>query len=173
MRIESLIRELEHEAQTTRRHLERLPDGKLDWRPHPKSSTAGMLASHLVECVRWTPSIFAADELDMDPAAFRPYHAPSVQDLLRTFDAEVAQGQRAMAGSPDTSVQGLWQFKIRGKRRWEKPREDVFRDFTLSHLIHHRGQLSVYLRLMDIPVPGSYGTKRGRIVNGLRFSIDN
>ena len=155
--IDSLREEFEHEAQTTRRHLERLPDDKLGWRPHEKSFTAGGLASHIVECVAWTDSIFTQDELDFDPAVYRPWQAASVADLLKAFDDKVAGGRRALEGVADEDLTRPWSLKILGRVRFEKPKAAVFRDFTLSHLIHHRGQLSVYLRLLDVPVPGSYG----------------
>ncbi|MGQ0720760.1 MAG: DinB family protein [Candidatus Eiseniibacteriota bacterium] len=156
-RIESLLAELAHEAQTTRRYLERLSERQFDWRPHAKSFTAGQLASHLVDCIRWITPIFAADELDMGSGGYEPFCAKSSAELLASFDAEVAKAQQAMAGSTDTSATGPWRFKMHGKVWFEKPREDVFRDMTVSHLIHHRGQLSVYLRLLEVPVPGSYG----------------
>jgi uncharacterized damage-inducible protein DinB len=156
-RLDALLTELTHETATARRHLERLPDAHFDWRPHPKSFTAGRLACHIVDCVRWTPSIFSADELDLDERPYRPFLATSVASLLEGFDVEVDTATRAMASAADTGASLPWRLKMRGKVWFEKPREDVFRDMTLSHLIHHRGQLSVYLRLLDVPVPGSYG----------------
>jgi uncharacterized damage-inducible protein DinB len=156
-RIESLLAEFAHETQTARKHLERLPDHQFDWRPHAKSFTAGRLASHMVDCIRWTASIFGADELDMDAVAYKPFGATSVADLLESFDAEVAQAKQVMASTIDTSATQPWRLKMRGKVWFEKPREVVFRDMTLSHLVHHRGQFSVYLRLLEVPVPGSYG----------------
>jgi hypothetical protein len=97
--IHSLLTEFEHEARTTRKHLERLPDDKLDWRPHPKSFTAGGLASHIVECVGWADSIFTMDEFDIDPARYQPYRGKSVADLLQAFDEKVARGKQAACGS--------------------------------------------------------------------------
>ena len=155
--IESLAREFAHETTTTRVHLARLPEDKLDWRPHRKSFTAGALAAHIVECIRWADAIFTADEFDMDPATYEPRHAGTTADLLVIFDEEVARGTTALAGAGDESAQALWRLKVKGKVRFERPKAAVFRDFTLSHVIHHRGQLSVYLRLLDVPVPGSYG----------------
>lgn len=155
--IDSLIMEFEHEAQTTRKHLERLPSDKLDWRPHQKSFTARGLASHIVDCVSWADSIFNMDELDVDPAAYKPYRATSVVDLLKTFDDKVADCKQVLAGVADADMMQPWRLKVMGHLRFEKPKAAVFRDFTLSHLIHHRGQLSVYLRLLNVPVPGSYG----------------
>ena len=155
--IEELRREFEHEVQTTRKHLERVPSDKLDWRPHEKSFTARGLASHIVDCISWADSIFNQDELEVDPAAYRPFRAASVDDLLKAFDDNVAVCKQALAGATDSALMQPWRLKMMGRVRFEKPRAAVFRDMTLSHLIHHRGQLSVYLRLLNVPVPGSYG----------------
>ncbi|MBK5296785.1 MAG: DinB family protein [Vicinamibacteria bacterium] len=155
--IDLLIAEFEHEARTTRPHLERLPNDKLGWQPHPKSFTAGGLASHIVECVGWAGPIFGADELDIGLATCKPYEAASVPDLLKAFDDKVAEGTRVLAEVVDADLMRPWRLKVMGRVRFEKPKAAVFRDFTLSHLIHHRGQLSVYLRLLNVPVPGSYG----------------
>jgi uncharacterized damage-inducible protein DinB len=155
--INSVILDFEHEAQTTRRHFERLPGDKLGWRPHEKSFTAGALASHIIECIRWGDSIFNLDEFDFDPTAYKPYQATSVADLLKTFDEEVANCKRVLTGVDDAALMQPWRLKMMGRTLVDKNRADVFRDFTLSHLIHHRGQFSVYLRLLNVPVPGSYG----------------
>jgi uncharacterized damage-inducible protein DinB len=155
--IDSLTEEFEHEARTTRRHLERLPEDKLEWRPHEKSFTSGALASHITELVSWTDAIFNKDEFDFDPATYKPYLATSLADLIKTFDDNVAKGKQALAGATDDTLKQPWSFKIMGRVRFEKPKAAVFRDFTLSHMIHHRGQFSVYLRLLGVPVPGSYG----------------
>ncbi len=154
--IELLIMEFEHETQATRKHLERLPGDKLDWRPHEKSFTAGGLAAHFVECIRLGDSVFNLDELDFDPTTYQPYQTASVADLLKTFDDSVANCKQALAGAADEALMQPRRIKIMGKLWFEKNRAAVFRDFTLSHLIHHRGQFSVYLRLLDVPVPSSY-----------------
>ncbi len=154
---QALLKELEHEAQTTRRHLERLPPDQFDWRPHEKSYTASDLAAHIVECVGWGAKIFNHDEFDIDPATYQPYQPRSAAELLSAFDECVAQCRQALADVDEAALWQPWRLKIRGRARFERPRIEVFRDFTLSHLIHHRGQLSVYLRLLNIPVPGSYG----------------
>ncbi|MBI1761974.1 MAG: DinB family protein [Acidobacteria bacterium] len=154
---DSLLAEFEHEAQTTRRHLERLPDDKLDWRPHPKSFAARALVSHILECVRWGEAIFKQDEYVFDPATYNHYQITSVADLLQTFDADAANCQRALAAVTEAALTQTWRMKVGGRTVVERTKMDVFRDFTLSHLIHHRGQLSVYLRLLDVAVPGSYG----------------
>lgn len=155
--IDSLMEEFEHEAHTTRKHLERLPGDKLEWRPHEKSFTASGLASHITEMVGWTDAILNQDGLDFDPATYKPYLATSVADLLKTFDDNVTKGKQALAGVTDDALNQPWSFKIMGRVQFERPRGAVFRDVAISHIIHHRGQFSVYLRLLNVPVPGSYG----------------
>lgn len=155
--IDSLRLEFEHEAQTTRKHLERLPEEKLEWQPHEKSFTAVGLASHIVECVGWTDAIFNLDEFNFDPATFKPYQAKSVADLLETFESNVQKGKQALAEAREATLDQPWRLKVAGRLLFERSRADVVRDFVLSHVIHHRGQLSVYLRLLEVPVPGSYG----------------
>lgn len=156
-----LLAEFSREASVTRRHLARIPDHRLDWRPHPKSYSAGELASHLLECVRWAGVIFGADEYDFDPAAYRPHRAATIAGLLDDFDREVAAGETALRAASTAASRSAadepWRMKVRGRIRLERSRADALRDFTLSHQIHHRGQLTVYLRLLDVPVPGSYG----------------
>jgi len=154
---DSLIAEFEREAQTTRRHLERLPGDKLDWRPHEKSFTAVGLASHIVEMIGWADSILNLDELDIDPATYKPYEAASVADLLKTFDDNVGAIKKALAGVSDATLEQSFRFKVAGQLYSERPKAEVLRDVVLSHVTHHRGQFSVYLRLLDIPVPESYG----------------
>jgi uncharacterized damage-inducible protein DinB len=156
-RIETLLAEFAHETETARKHLERLPADQFEWRPHTKSFTAGQLGSHMVDCIRFIQPIFGADELDMDPTGYKPFHATSVAVLLETFDVDVAKAKQVIASSADTSATHPWRLKVSGQVWFEKPREAVYRDMTLSHLVHHRGQFSVYLRLLDVPVPGSYG----------------
>ena len=155
--IDSLITEFDHETQTTRKHLERLPEDKLNWRPHEKSFTAAGLASHITEMVGWADAILKQDGLDFDPATYKPYVTTSVADLLKTFDDNVAKGKQALAGVTEDNLDQPWGFKIMGRVQFERPRAAVFRDVALSHIIHHRGQFSVYLRLLNVPVPGSYG----------------
>jgi uncharacterized damage-inducible protein DinB len=147
--------EFDRETKATRQYLARLPGDKLAWRPHAKSFTAGDLASHIVECVRWTGAIFGQDEFDA--TTFTPCRASSAEELLGTFDLDVRRGTLLLAGLDDWGLMSPWRMTIKGKLRFERPKAMVFRDFTLSHLIHHRGQLSVYLRLLDVPVPGAYG----------------
>jgi uncharacterized damage-inducible protein DinB len=154
---ESLAKELTNEARTTRRHLERLPDDKLGWKPHPKSYSAGELACHLVDCIRWTEPLFTSDAFDLDPATYRICKAESVAELLATFDADVARCAAVLAGVADEDLVKTWRLSVKGKQMFERPKTAVFRDFVIKHLIHHRGQLTVYLRLLDVPLAGTYG----------------
>jgi uncharacterized damage-inducible protein DinB len=155
--LESLTNEFAHEAETTRKHLERLPDDKFDWKPHQKSFSAVGLASHIVDCLGWTESIFNAHEFDFDPATYKPYQAASKNALLTDFDEKIRIGKEALLKANEAGLDEPWTLKMKGNVWFEKPRAAVFRDFVLSHIIHHRGQFSVYLRLLEVPVPGSYG----------------
>src|SRR5215212_7270625 len=134
--IDWLATQFDHETKTTRRHLERLPDDKLDWRPHEKSYTARALASHIVECVTWTPEVFTKNELSSDSATYKPYQASSINELMETFEKAVADGKRVLEGLDDEAAMQPWSLKMNGHTLFERPRMDVFRDFTLSHLIH-------------------------------------
>lgn len=156
-RLESLVLEFAHETAITRTHLARLPDASFEWRPHPRSFTAGELACHMIDCIALATAVFGADELDIDPATHQTCRTASEAALIETFDAAVAAALAAMAASDDSDAVRPWRFKIRGKVRFEKSREAAFRDMALSHLVHHRGQFSVYLRLLEVRVPGSYG----------------
>jgi len=155
--LESLIAQYNQETRTTRRLLERIPADRFEWRPHPKSFTAGGLGSHIVDCVNWLDPIFTLDELDVDPSTFRAYRAASLDALLTAFDETVTSGKGILAGLDESTLKAPWRLKLLGKVRLERPKAEAFRDFTLSHMIHHRGQLSVYLRLLEVPVPGAYG----------------
>ena len=155
--IEWLATQFDRETKITRRHLERLPDDKFDWRPHEKSYTAGELASHLVECVNWTTEIFTKPGIDIDPATYQPYKATSTEEVLEGLEQAVANGKRVLAETNEEAAMQPWSLSVKGNKFFERPRVDVLNDFTLHHLIHHRGQFSVYLRLMDVPVPGTYG----------------
>ncbi len=153
----SLGTEFQRETTTTRGFLQRIPANHWAWRPHPKSFTVGSLGAHLVDCVGWVESIVTLDELDIDPATFQPCAADSPEALLALYDEAVATGARLLPPHDESALAAPWRLKVRGKTRLERLKADVVRDFTLSHLIHHRGQLSVYLRLLDLPVPGAYG----------------
>lgn len=152
--------ELEHEAATTRRCIERFKDDQLGWKPHGKSMSVGQLISHLAEIPGWTPATFQMDELDLSPPGGAPY-APtlyaSVEETLAAFDKGVSEAKEALAAASDEAYGQNWTMLFGGTKLFTMPRAAVVRTWVLNHLIHHRGQLSVYLRLLEIPVPPIYG----------------
>ena len=110
-----------------------------------------------MDCIRFAAPIFSGDELDIDPSTFAPFSAATTRELLEVFDAEVARATQAIRQTNDPDATQPWRMLFNGRVIFTRPREAAFQDMTLSHLVHHRGQLSVYLRLLDIPVPPSYG----------------
>lgn len=155
-----LLSELEYEAAVTRKCIERFKDDQLGWKPHPKSMSAGHLISHLAEIPAWIAPTLKGTELDLSPPGGTPYTPPlqaSVAEVLAKFDQAVAEGKEVLAGAEDSSFGEPWSLLAGGHTIFTMPRAAVMRSFVLSHMIHHRGQLSVYLRLLDIPVPSIYG----------------
>jgi uncharacterized damage-inducible protein DinB len=153
---EGLLAEYDHEMATTRRLLERVPDDKLTWRPHAKSMALGELATHISNLPEWAVTILNDSSFDLasSPATLAP--RGSRADIVRHFDEVVAKTRTALDRS-DAEYMGMWTLKRGGHEIFSMPRIATFRSFVLSHLIHHRGQLSVYLRLNDVPVPPIYG----------------
>jgi len=158
--LKAAIQEFESEAATTRRVLERIPDDKFSWKPHPKSMSMGELASHIAELSDWVEGSIVADEFDMHPPGGEMMKTPvftTNADLLKAYDANVAKAKAALAGTDDAKLLEIWKLKKGGESIMEMPREVVIRYWVLNHMAHHRGQMSVYLRLNDIPVPSIYG----------------
>jgi uncharacterized damage-inducible protein DinB len=148
--------DLEHELASTRKVLERVPDDKLSWRPHQKSRTLGELAQHVAQ-LPWLFHV-AATEANLDAGTRPPpLEAASTAALLAKFD-ETSAAARAAFGRIDANMLNQeWSLLFRGKVFFTIPRYSALRTFVLSHLVHHRGMLLVYLRLLDVPVPGLYG----------------
>jgi uncharacterized damage-inducible protein DinB len=151
----SLGMELDMEAATARRCIERFSDDQLGWKPHAKSMSVGQLISHLAEIPAWAVPTFAQDELALDNYV-APNHT-TVAEVLAAFDASVAAAKEALASADEATFGDSWSLVAGGHKIFTMPRAAVMRAFVLSHFIHHRGQLSVYLRLLDIPVPSIYG----------------
>lgn len=153
---DALLAEFDHEIGTTRKLLERVPDDKLAWKPHEKSMTLGGLATHLGSIPRWAGTIL--NETSFDLAASPPPEPDrtSRAAILSLFDESRGQARAAM-DKLDAEYAAAWTLKRGGQEVFSMPRIAAFRSFVLSHLIHHRGQLSVYLRLNDVPVPAIYG----------------
>ena len=155
--LESLVGEFDSEMRGTRRMLECIPGERYDWRPHAKSFTIGHLAAHIVDSVDWVEHILARDEFEFDPRTYKTSEGAPLDALLAKFDDRVAAGKKILAGLDEAAIASHWRLKVLGTVRVDRPKAAAIRDFTLSHVIHHRGQLSVYLRLLDVPVPGVYG----------------
>jgi len=153
---ELVLAEFDHEMGATRRLLERLPDDKLGWRPHARSMTMGGLATHLGNIPNWSAAILDGDSFDLTAAPPPMEERTSRSDVLALFDASTRTARGAMDKS-DAEYMGRWTLKRGGQEVFSMPRVAVFRSFVISHSVHHRGQLSVYLRLNDVPVPAIYG----------------
>jgi uncharacterized damage-inducible protein DinB len=157
---ETLLPEYDHETATTRKLLERIPADKATWAPHPKSFTLGALCLHLAEMPTWAVMALKETELDMNPPGGSGYQRPaweSKEALLRTFDDNAAAARARIAQASDAEFMVGWTLKSGGQAIFTIPRVAVVRTWVMNHVIHHRGQLSVYLRLLDVPVPSIYG----------------
>jgi uncharacterized damage-inducible protein DinB len=153
---QALLPEFDHEMATTRRLLERVPDDKLGWKPHDRSMTMGQLAIHLAMLPHWSESILSEDSFDVATSPPTP-KLTSRQEILGLFDQSAAVARKAIAAAGDETMMKTWSLVAGGKTIFAQPRIGVLRGFIMSHSIHHRGQLSVYLRLNDVPVPSIYG----------------
>jgi uncharacterized damage-inducible protein DinB len=156
----SILPEFDHEMATTRRILERVPESDPGWKPHPKSYALGDLAIHVATLPSWATFTLQQTDLDLAPAGGAAYSAPTFKnasDTLGMFDASVQAGRQAIESTSDADFMVPWTLKKGGQSIFTLPRIAVLRSFVLNHLIHHRGQLSVYLRLRDVPLPSVYG----------------
>lgn len=153
---QALLPEFDHEMQTTRRTLERVPEDKLGWKPHQKSMSLGGLATHLATINHWVDATMGMDAFDVAGVPPNP-ELKSRAEILAAFDQNAASARKAIAGASDADLMKPWSLLSSGKAVFTLPRIAVLRSFILNHTIHHRGQLSVYLRLNDVAVPSIYG----------------
>lgn len=156
----TLLPEFDHEMAGCRATLARIPTSRFDYRPHPKSFTLGKLANHLASVPTWLITALETTELDfVDPAvaARMPLPATTTEALLAQFDEDVRNARAALAAATDEDLATPWTGRSQGKVVFTLPRLAVYRGFILNHMIHHRAQLTVYLRLLDLPVPALYG----------------
>ncbi|HVP42917.1 MAG TPA: DinB family protein [Terriglobales bacterium] len=157
---QSLLPEFDQEMASTRRTLERVPDDKFGWKPHPKSGTMGWLAGHVANLPSWPTSILGGDSLDINPPGQPAPKSPSIgsrAELLAAFDKNLRESRQAIAAASDQELMKPWSLLSGGKTILTLPKVAVLRSFVMNHLIHHRAQLTVYLRLNDVPVPALYG----------------
>lgn len=156
---DGLLSEFDHEIATTRKVLERVPEGKPEFKPHDKSMAMDRLAGHIAELPGWAKETMLQDSIEMGGAAAGagPLKMTSRKQLLEEFDKRAAAGRAAIASASDDAFMKPWSLIAGGKAVFTLPKIAVLRGFVMNHMIHHRGQLSVYLRLNDVPVPSIYG----------------
>jgi uncharacterized damage-inducible protein DinB len=155
--IDLLLPEYDREMGLVRKTLERVPGDRFDFKPHDKSMSLGQLAGHLGTIPTWATETMKGTELNLKSDGPR-LPAPDSRDaLLAAFDGHVKDGRQRLADASDAELLVPWTFKVDGKALFTMPRATVLRNFVLNHAVHHRGQLTVYLRLLDVPVPSLYG----------------
>ncbi len=155
-----MLGEFDQEMQNTRKTLERCPDEKWNWKPHEKSGTLGWLAGHVATMVSWLPTTLNTKELDYAPVGGPAYQPPKIENrkgLLVEFDKNAAEARAALSSVSDAEMMKGWKLLAGGKEIFTLPRVACIRGMVLNHLIHHRAQLTVYYRLLGVPVPGLYG----------------
>jgi uncharacterized damage-inducible protein DinB len=153
---EMLLPEFDQEMANTRKIVDCVPEKKFAWKPHEKSMTLGRLASHVAEMPQWAVHTISADKLELTPGTM-PFNAATKAELMEALDKNAAAAREAIAGASDEHLGKTWALIYGGQTILEMPRAGVLRGMVMSHMIHHRGQLSVYLRLIDVPIPGMYG----------------
>jgi uncharacterized damage-inducible protein DinB len=157
---QTMLGEFDQEMQNTRKILECIPDDKWNWKPHDKSGTVGWLASHVATLPGWATMTINTEELDYAPVdgpSFQPPKVGNRKEALEVFDKEVAAARAALASVSDQEIMKGWKLLAGGQEVMTLPRVACIRGFVMNHLIHHRAQLGVYYRLLDISVPGLYG----------------
>ena len=153
--VEPVLNEFREEVPAIRRVLERVPGDKLAWKPHPKSRSLGELAAHVAGVCGMAEKIIKFDEFA--PGGPSPTPAKSVEEIRATFEKNVFSSEEALKGMSEETARGSWRLVFKGKEIFRKPRMQALRTNMLNHIYHHRGQLSVYLRLLDVAVPVVYG----------------
>jgi uncharacterized damage-inducible protein DinB len=153
---EGLLAEFDHEMAATRRLFACVPDGRLGWKPHERSRSIAALGAHIAEVTRWSEPILELERFDVENAPAPPLEPATLAELMSLFADSIA-GARSRLGRNDVELNATWSLLQGGQELFSLPRAAAFRTFVLGHVVHHRGQLSVYLRLNDIPVPPIYG----------------
>ena len=148
--------EFDEEMKNTRKVLERIPDGKFDYKPHQKSMPLGRLAGHIAEFPSWAKSTLEIETLTIPPD-FKPWEPKNRQEVLDRFDKNLAEARPFLERATDEDFGKIWTLIWQGNPVISMPRSAVLRSVVMNHMIHHRAQLGVYLRLNEIPVPGAYG----------------
>lgn len=153
---EMMLPEFDQEMASSRKVLEAVPEDKYGWKPHEKSMTLGRLAGHVAEMTSWAVATINQDKVEMTPGT-PPTTATSKAQILHVFDGELGAARAALASVGDEAMMQPWSLIVGGHTVFTMPRIAVYRSMVMNHMIHHRAQLGVYLRLLDVPVPGVYG----------------
>lgn len=154
---DSMLNEFREEAAVTKRVLDRIPGDKLSWKPHAKSMTLGQLASHVATVPGSVAKIAQSDTFDVSQGSFVPPQPKDMQEVHAAFEQSVRDAEECLTGMTEQKAQGNWRLMFKDREVFTKPRISILRTIMLNHWYHHRGQLSVYLRLLDVPVPLIYG----------------
>jgi uncharacterized damage-inducible protein DinB len=154
---QAMINEIKHEAAQTKKLLERVPFDKFDWSPHEKSMKLGRLAIHIAEIPRWSSRILAATEFDFTKAGYKAAEVHSTEELVQLSENNIQTALDDFNTTKDEDLLASWTFRRGEHVIFTLPRAAAIRTLAMNHLLHHRGQLSVYLRLLNIPIPGMYG----------------
>jgi len=155
--LDPMLSEFREEVETTRRILSRVPADKLAWKPHPKSMSLGQLAIHIAMVPGRLAKLTQLDGFDVTQGSFIPPSPGSLEEIQATFEESVRDAENCIQGMTDERARGVWCLRAGDKEIFTKPRISVMRSIMLNHWYHHRGQLSVYLRLLDVPIPAIYG----------------
>jgi uncharacterized damage-inducible protein DinB len=153
----TMLNELQQEAAATKRLLERVPGDKLSWTPHPKSMSLGQLALHVAQIPGDLSRLARLDEFDAADANFDPPVPASREEILSALDGSISAAAEYLEGLTTDAARAGWRLTLRGNEVFTMPRAAVLRSLLLNHWYHHRGQLSVYPRLLDVPIPVIYG----------------
>lgn len=152
-----LSKEFDSEAAITRKMLSRIPDGKYDWKPHEKSMSIRQLAAHLAEIPGWVTLTFNTNELDFGKGDYKPTVVNNIKELLEVFEQSVADGKRSLENAKEEDLWLMWTMRNGDQIYSTNTKYEVVR-MSFAQTIHHRAQMGVYLRLLNVPIPGSYGT---------------
>ena len=154
---QALQKEIQHEGAQTKKMLERVPLDQFNWKPHEKSKEIGPLAIHIAQTPAWTSRILAAPDFDMLTFKRETPEIKSIEDLVKISETNIQKAVDDLQKAGDADMMGMWSFRKGEQVVFSLPVATAIRTLAMNHLVHHRGQLSVYLRLLNIPVPGMYG----------------
>lgn len=154
--IAMLLKEMEQEAQTTRKMLSRIPDDKYQWQPHFKSMTIEQLSTHIAEIPTWVSLVLNTTELDFATAPYSPTHVANTAELMELFEKSLVDSKVRLETATETDLEPMWTMRNGNEIYLTLTKGEMIRT-TYSQIVHHRAQLGVFLRLLDIPIPGSYG----------------